>query len=105
MSPHRPVSSFAGASQMIVSRTAELARLDALLAALVFPLVPGGRLQRAFACRVGALGEPARQALLVAAAHRPGPCLPGCPVRMCTVRQAVAKDPGGSGLPGSFCAL
>ena len=45
------------------------ARQRAGVAELEFPLVPGGRLQRAFAGRVDALGEPARQALLVAAAH------------------------------------
>ena len=45
------------------------------VAALSLPLAPGGRLQRAFAGRVDALGEPARQALLIAAAHA-GPELP-----------------------------
>ena len=45
------------------------ARQRAGIAELEFPLVPGGRLQRAFAGRVDALGDPARQALLVAAAH------------------------------------
>ena len=45
------------------------ARQRAGIAELEFPLVPGGRLQRAFAVRVDALGESARQALLVAAAH------------------------------------
>ena len=39
------------------------------VAALELPLGPGGRLQRAFACRVAALSGPARQALLVAAAY------------------------------------
>ena len=37
--------------------------------ALELPLGPGGRLQRAFAGRVEALSGPARQALLIAAAH------------------------------------
>src|SRR2546423_361569 len=38
-------------------------------APLDLPLAPGRRLQRAFSGRVGALGEPARRALLIAAAH------------------------------------
>jgi DNA-binding CsgD family transcriptional regulator len=38
-------------------------------AALDLPLAPGGRLQRAFAGRVEALHDKARQALLIAAAH------------------------------------
>ncbi|HWM95639.1 MAG TPA: AAA family ATPase, partial [Streptosporangiaceae bacterium] len=38
-------------------------------------LAPGRRLQRAFSGRVGALGEPARRSLLIAAAHA-GPELP-----------------------------
>src|SRR5690349_20563013 len=44
-------------------------------APLDLPLVPGRRLQRAFSGRVGALDEPARRALLIAAAHA-GPELP-----------------------------
>jgi len=39
------------------------------VAALELPLGPGGRLQRAFAGRVGALPGPARRAMLIAAAH------------------------------------
>ena len=39
------------------------------IAALELPLAPGGRLQRAFAGRVEALDDQARQALLIAAAH------------------------------------
>ncbi len=39
------------------------------VAELELPLAPGGRLQRAFAGRFEALSEPARQALLIAAAH------------------------------------
>jgi DNA-binding CsgD family transcriptional regulator len=39
------------------------------VAALELPLAPGGRLQRAFAGRVEALDDKARQALLIAAAH------------------------------------
>jgi DNA-binding CsgD family transcriptional regulator len=39
------------------------------VAALELPLAPGGRLQRAFAGRVEALDDQARQALLIAAAH------------------------------------
>ena len=42
---------------------------------LDLPLAPGRRLQHAFSGRVGALGEPARRALLIAAAHA-GPELP-----------------------------
>ncbi len=38
-------------------------------AALTLPLAPGGRLQRAFRGRVGALDAPARRALLIAAAY------------------------------------
>ena len=38
-------------------------------APLDLPLTPGRRLQRAFSGRVGALDEPARRALLIAAAH------------------------------------
>ena len=38
-------------------------------AALELPLAPGGRLQRAFAGRVEALDDKARQAVLIAAAH------------------------------------
>ena len=45
------------------------------VAALEIPLVPGGRLQRAFAGRVEALPGPARCALLIAAAYA-GPELP-----------------------------
>src|SRR6266487_140853 len=44
-------------------------------APLDLPLAPGRRLQRAFSGRVGALDEPARRALLIAAAHA-GPELP-----------------------------
>ncbi len=44
-------------------------------ASLNLPLAPGRRLQRAFSGRVGALDEPARRALLIAAAHA-GPELP-----------------------------
>jgi DNA-binding CsgD family transcriptional regulator len=43
--------------------------------ALTLPLAPGGRLQRAFWDRVGALDAPARRALLIAAAYA-GPDLP-----------------------------
>jgi DNA-binding CsgD family transcriptional regulator len=42
---------------------------------LDLPLAPGRRLQHAFSGRIGALGEPARRALLIAAAHA-GPELP-----------------------------
>jgi DNA-binding CsgD family transcriptional regulator len=42
---------------------------------LDLPLAPGRRLQHAFSGRVGALGGPARRALLIAAAHA-GPELP-----------------------------
>jgi DNA-binding CsgD family transcriptional regulator len=38
-------------------------------AAMTLPLAPGGRLQRAFSGRVGALDAAARRALLIAAAH------------------------------------
>src|SRR5205823_5033977 len=38
-------------------------------APLDLPLAPGRRLQRAFSGRAGALDEPARRALLIAAAH------------------------------------
>jgi DNA-binding CsgD family transcriptional regulator len=38
-------------------------------APLDLPLAPGRRMQRAFSGRVGALNEPARRALLIAAAH------------------------------------
>src|SRR5215470_1202462 len=77
----RPVA--AAITQVAAGNPLALVELPATLtagqragvAALDLPLVPGGRLQRAFAGRVEALPEPAGRALLIAAAYA-GPELP-----------------------------